>query len=275
MYNFTYYYIPMVPIEFELTSNNVWKLTNDELMVAIQEAQKRSLLDNLDTFKKEEKSKQISQFSDTSYESLLNKPNMTATDKENMEKSIKYLVDNKMDTSENLKKLDAIKYGANFIEIGGVKFSREKLVPQVEFKSKVNQYDVFESNKKWICKTNYNGKDEYYLSTDAYIKEAKKQGKKAIKDDHIRNALQELPGEFKDNNWYQWANILWNILNLSMSGCVLSDGGWWDESGYGFLSSASPVITSSTRAFEFSEDRGGLSSDYNRDDARPCLFVVE
>jgi len=79
-------------------------------MVAIQEAQKRSLLDNLDTFKKEEKSVQIYEVSDASYEQLLNNPNMTPTDKENMEKSIKYLVDNKIDTSENLKKLETINY---------------------------------------------------------------------------------------------------------------------------------------------------------------------
>lgn len=42
---------------------------------------------------------------------------MTAKDKANMEKSIKFLVDKKMDTSENLKKLEAINYGSNYIEI--------------------------------------------------------------------------------------------------------------------------------------------------------------
>jgi hypothetical protein len=43
---------------------------------------------------------------------------MTAKDKVNMGKSIKFLVDKKMDTSENLKKLEAINYGLNYIEIG-------------------------------------------------------------------------------------------------------------------------------------------------------------
>ncbi|MEI6774661.1 MAG: hypothetical protein WCL18_07980 [bacterium] len=52
------------------------------------------------------------------FEQLLNKPNMTAKDKANMEKSIKFLVDKKMDTSENLNKLEAINYGSNYIEIG-------------------------------------------------------------------------------------------------------------------------------------------------------------
>jgi hypothetical protein len=62
---------------------------------------------------------------------------------------------------------------------------------------------------------------------------------------------------------------------LSMSGYVNSDGDWWDEDGYGCLSSASPVSTLDTRAFEFREDKGGLNTDWDRDDARPCLFVVE
>lgn len=127
---------------------------------------------------------------------------MTPTDKENMEKSIKYLVNKKQDTPENLKKLEAIKYGVNFIEIGGVRFSREKLIPQVKFKSEPNRSNVFGSDKKGIFKTNYNGKDEYYLTTDAYIQESKKQGKKAIKDDHMRKALESLPGKFQDD-WYQ------------------------------------------------------------------------
>lgn len=51
------------------------------------------------------------------YEHLLNKPNMTAKDKANMQKSIDYLIEKKMDTSENLQKLDAIVYTSESIEI--------------------------------------------------------------------------------------------------------------------------------------------------------------
>ena len=79
-------------------------------------------------------------------EEILNKPNMTSVDKENIQKSITYLEKTKMDMQRNLKKLDAINYGSNYIEIGGVKFSREKLVPQVEFNKKPNTYHVFESD---------------------------------------------------------------------------------------------------------------------------------
>ncbi len=62
---------------------------------------------------------------------------MTPKDKANMEKSIKFLVDKKMDTSENLKKLEAINYGSNYIEIGGVKRARENL------KAEPNNKDIF------------------------------------------------------------------------------------------------------------------------------------
>ena len=54
---------------------------------------------------------------ESSYEHLLNKPNMTPKDKENMEKSIRILINNKMDTEENLQKLNAIKYGSDYREI--------------------------------------------------------------------------------------------------------------------------------------------------------------
>jgi hypothetical protein len=49
---------------------------------------------------------------------LLNKPNMTAKDKDGMQKSIDFLVSKEMDTEENLKKLDAINYAQDHIEIG-------------------------------------------------------------------------------------------------------------------------------------------------------------
>jgi hypothetical protein len=100
---------------------------------------------------------------------------MTEKDKANMEKSIKFLIDKKMNTEENFKKLEAINYGSNYIEIGGVKFSREKFVPEVKFNDKPNSYNVFESNEKGIYKTIYNGNPEYFLTTDQYIQQAEKQ----------------------------------------------------------------------------------------------------
>jgi len=209
------------------------------------------------------------------YEHLLNKPGMTPEDNANMEKSIKFLVDNQKDTSENIKKLEAVKYGSNYREIAGLKFSREKVVPQVKFNDKPNKHGVFECKEKGIYKTIYNGKDEYHLTTDQYIDQTKKQWMTAIEDSHLRQALRALPWDFKDNDWYVWGNILWNILDLSMSGYVSSGGGLWDKDGCGSLSSASPVAKDSTRAFVFNEDRGGLDLYYGRNGARPCLSLIK
>ena len=225
-------------------------------------------------------------------EDLLNKPNMTSTDKENMQKSISYLQKNKMDTEKNLKKLDAINYGSNYIEIGGVKFSREKLVPHVKFNEEKNKYGAFESDKKWLYKSIYNGKEEYYLTADAYIAEAKEQWKKAITNDHIRKVLQALPGKDSHDNlyqWekvfsnivrtmfdpddskYQWKNILWNILNLSTSGYLNYIGASWHKGDYGYLGTSSNM-----GGFVFGTAKGELLWDnFYRDHAYPCLFVVE
>jgi hypothetical protein len=87
--------------------------------------------------------------------------------------------------------------------------------------------------------------------------------------------LQALPGEFSNTKWYAWANILWNILDLSMSGYVTSDGRLWSKDAYGYLSSASPVDSNRTRAFGFDGDEGDLLNGYDRDDVRPCLSLVK
>ena len=245
----------------------------DSIVDALDEQERKKLLDALN--KKMWIKEQITEKKELNHEHLLNKPNMTAKDKVNMEKSIKFLVDQKMDTSENLKKLEAINYGSNYIEIAWLKFSREKFVPEVKFNDKPNSYNVFESNEKGIYKTIYNGNPEYFLTTDQYIQQAKKQWKTAIEDSHMRQALQALPGEFSNNNRYNWANILWNILDLSMSGYVFSAGKLWDKDKYGYLSSASPVGKSNTRAFRFDEGKGRLNTNYTSYFARPCLSLIK
>ena len=245
----------------------------DGIVEALDEQERKILLDALN--KKMWIKEEITENKENNYENLLNKPNMTAKDKANMEKSIKFLVDRKMDTSENLEKLETINYGSNYIEIAWLKFSREKFVPEVKFNDTPNASGVFESNEKGIYKTIYNGNPEYFLTIDQYIQQAKKQWKTAIEDDHMRKALEALPWEFSDNNRYNWGNILWNILDLSMSGCVHSDGELWNEDKCGYLSSASPVHELCTRAFKFNEDGGGLYDDYDRSHARPCLSLLK
>ncbi|HBB03894.1 TPA: hypothetical protein DCZ39_03260 [Patescibacteria group bacterium] len=94
---------------------------------------------------------------------LLNKPNMTPKDKENMEKSIKFLADYKMNTLENLQKLDAIIYTKDYIEIGGVKRARKNL------QTEENGKDIFKHE------------DEVYFTFDALKKQKKLLDKQGMK----------------------------------------------------------------------------------------------
>lgn len=57
-----------------------------------------------------------------------------------MKKSIDYLVEKKMDTSENLKKLDAIVYTSEYIEVGGIKRARKDIT------AKPNGKNIFQHN---------------------------------------------------------------------------------------------------------------------------------
>ena len=84
----------------------------------ISKKQKQELIQDLLNYKKvtETKTEHIKK-KESNHENLLNKPNMTVKDRLNMEKSIIFLIDRKMDSSENLKKLEAINYGSNYIEI--------------------------------------------------------------------------------------------------------------------------------------------------------------
>ncbi len=209
---------------------------------------------------------------------LLNKPNMTAIDKENMQKSITYLRTNGMDSEENLKKLDAINYGPDYIEIWGVKFSREKLVPQVKFNEEANEYNIFESNAEWVFKSIYNGKEEYYLTIYAYLEEVEIQGKEEITDDHMKIALQALPGDYDESRLYKWANILWNILNLSISGKVDDSGRLYNSDKYWYLTitTSRPPKIYFRWAFAFNESGGSSYGGYDaKYFARPCLYIVE
>ncbi len=179
------------------------------------------------------------------YQYLLNKPNMTPKDKANMEKSIKFLVDKKMDTSENLKKLEAINYGSNYIEIGGVKRARENL------KAEPNNKDIFKHG------------DEVYFKFDT-LKEQNKllanQGMEIPWEDNFVKALEALPWDYSENNWdwYAGANILWTILDLSMSGCCSDGGKLINEGRYGFVWSSSEINSINARHFIFNEDEGKL-----------------
>lgn len=176
-------------------------------------------------------------------ENLFNRLGMTEEDNVNMTKSIEFLVDKKMDTSENLKKLRTINYGSNYIEIWWVKRARENLKAEPDGK------DIFKHG------------DEIYFKFNTWKKQNKslaKQGMEIPWKDNFTRALQALPWDFSQANWYTGANILWTILNLSMSGWCYSGGELFDEGEYGYTRSSSERGGSYAWEFKFDKDGGGL-----------------
>ncbi|MCX6825534.1 MAG: RNA-directed DNA polymerase [candidate division SR1 bacterium] len=64
-------------------------------------------------------------------------------------------------------------------------------------------------------------------------------------------------------------------MSYNIIGYVDSDGKLYNKDEYGYLSSASPVNNNNTRAFKFNKDKGKLNNKYNRNNARPCLFLTK
>jgi len=232
------------------------------------EKQAESLVENL-TIDEQEKllnalnkkiwvKQEITEKKNLNYEHLLNKPNMTAKDKANMEKSINFLVDKKMDTSENLKKLETINYGSNYIEIWWVKRARENL------KAEPNKKNIFKHGNECYFKFDTLNKQNELLA---------KQWMEIPWKDIFAKALEALPWNFSEENWYVWGNILWNILDLSMSGCCSSDGALIIEGRYGYVRSSSERGSNPAWNFGFDEG-GGVLGRHDRDIAfavRPVL----
>jgi len=163
------------------------------------------------------------------YKKLLNKPMMTSRDKDTMKKTIQFLIDHNMHTSENLWKLEQIYYHWDFIQIGWVKRTRENL------KAEPNEKNIFKDEDT----------DDIYFKFDALKKQNKLLAKTGMKipwkNDFIES-LQALPWDFQENDNYLWGNILWILLDLPMSGCLPSpyiDTIYKDESYIRFFSESS------------------------------------
>lgn len=230
--------------------------------------QKKLLADKEDELNKmteeyEEKSdkKESKETWKIAHEHLFNKPNMTAKDKEGMQKSIDYLVEKKMDTSENLKKLDAIVYTAESIEVGGVKRARKDIT------AKPNGKNIFQHNNV-----------TYFKRSESMIKEQNdllaKQWMEIPLDSAYEKSMRALPGEYSKTNRYEWWNILSFITDMSMDGYCVSDGGLNNRGGYGCRWSASPEGNNYARYFLFNEDEGLLNRS-NRDYALPVRPVLK
>ena len=179
-------------------------------------------------------------------ENLLNKPNMTAKDKEWMQKTIEYLVEKKMDTPENCKKLFAINYAKNCIEIWGVKRARQDIT------AKPNGKTIFQHNNV-----------TYFQRSEEMIKEQNtllaKQSMEIPLDSFYEKSMKALPGEYnKWESWYEWWNILALITDMSMSGYCTSVGTLNIRGKYGYRWSASPKDDTNARNFKFHRDGGNL-----------------
>ncbi len=194
-------------------------------------------------------------------EHLLNKPNMTAKDKEWMQKSIDYLVEKKMDTSENLQKLDAIVYTQESIEIWGVKRARK------DISAKPNGKNIFQHNNV-----------TYFKRSENMIKEQNdllaKQNMEIPLNSAYEKSMKALPGNYSKSNRYEWWNILALITNMSMDGYCDSDGKLNNKGEYGSRWSASSEGLSNARNFSFLGDEGILDR-HNRNNALPVRPVLK
>ena len=140
-------------------------------------------------------------------ERLLNKPNMTAKDKEWMQKVIDYLVETKMDTLEDFDKLDAIAYTQEYIEIWGVKRARKDISAEPDGKN------IFQ-----------HGNVTYFKRSEEMIKEQNKilaqQGMEIPLDSDYEKSLKALPGKYSsltNGSHYIWWFILAFITDMSFS----------------------------------------------------------
>ena len=193
---------------------------------------------------------------------LLNKTNMTAKDKEWMQKAIKCLVSKNMDNPENRKKLFAINYAKNYIEIWGVKRARKDItaIP--------NGKNIFQHNNV-----------TYFKRSEEMIKELNKllakENMEIPLDSAYRKTMKALPeGKDKLGCWYEWWNILALITDMQMDGFCSSDGKFDLKNTHGYRCSASPKDVMTARKFGFSSDEGRLFP-YNRDYANPVRPVLK
>lgn len=192
-------------------------------------------------------------------EHFLNKPNMTAKDKEWMEKTIEYLIDNQMNTQENFRKLDRIFYAKEYIEIWGVKRTREDVVAEPNWKNIFQYDDVI-----------------YFLSSRDDISQRNemlmKQGMKIPSMEDCKKAIKALPKWDKEN---QWGNILGSILNMQMNWCKRSGDLWlYKKMGIYFVDNTENMnLYYGTTQYQFNDDAGACYHDTSHHKAMPIRPV--
>jgi hypothetical protein len=201
---------------------------------------------------------------------LLEKPNMTDKDKKIMEEIIKYLKKNNMKTASNIRKLETIIYGENYIEIWWIKFSRQKLI---SWEKPQNTYNPVEIKNGAFRHHNY-----CFFTAKAYKEEIIAQWKTPIEYHHIKQALKTLPWKYKENDRYAWWNILLDLL--------FQDGRparWikeWKQVGlWAKIRSLCILPLSDTKIYRYDHFNYNIDEwrliEWDREEASPWLYIID
>ena len=242
-------------------------LTKDELAKILKAANKKMWA--IKQIKKEKSDQEKRKIEEEQRKYLLNKPNMTEKDKENMRRCISELFDEegikkreKIDYKSNYKKLEAINYWLNYIEIGGVKRAREN------YKTKSNDKDIFKYG------------DEVYFKFDALKEQSwllATQGMKIPQKDDFVKSLKALPSTTVRK--YIWGYILSKILDLDKSWLVSkynkdSKNEVMFRSHYGHLWSSSEAESGTVWQFAFDRHEGTISTE-NKSNGLPVRAIFK
>jgi hypothetical protein len=194
--------------------------------------------------------------------------------------AIQFLYQNNMVTPENIAMINAVKYTAESIEIGGVAWARENLTAQqagmeATHDSSNNKADY---NKPHVFSWEWQYASENYF-TRAAIEEIQKKGEISLPTyDDMRRTLVALPwwptkstppSDPESTDFTTWSAALYTILMWCQKSGYRSSGSFNDTDRSGSLWSASPRNNFSAWAFGWDSTKGFLYDD-NRKDAFPC-----
>ena len=181
------------------------------------------------------------------FENLLRNPNMNDKDKSWMTKVIKLLRENNLLTYDNFKKLDAIVYTPQFIEIWWVKWLRKDL------DSKKNEYSSI-----------YNSKT-YFKWTPEMIKEQSE-----ILDKYKMKIPSETDYEssLKALRWNELEReSLWNVLalitDMGMGGYIDGNNKLDRDYSCGYRLAITNVNNNTACVYKFNDNSGGLGKSQN------------
>lgn len=170
--------------------------------------------------------------------------------------------------TESMRKISAIEFKNNAINVWWVNFARENL--KVWKNTKLKEWkDYFIGYDEW--KSHPEFKDEQYFTCDAAMMEAKAQNKKIPTKEDYKRAAQACPGEFveydKESWWTAVKELCW-LLWLNLSGQMLREA-WQYSNGYGYIRSSSEKYVKMAWFMRFNETKGEVLLQ-----VKDCIFPV-